>query len=472
MSSQQSLLDWTVKGVSPGGATSSASADPLPEMDLTGGSEDKAPSDDEDDSMPPTIADTTLEDQIAEIQAGLAKAPDADASVPTCSGVETRVAADHLCSTAQPLCGRCGYPVDVFRAQLKSKCKGLYVCNSCNTKQKMLSSMFRFPSDDFKLLPDDQKQAFWRASATMGSSAALKEHVVVTLTASKIERITGKIEGAYLPLSVYKAQGFDEKTIEANCSDVKSHPILGTCYRVNIESVKNEAIWTKVREEVLSALSKQPSAKAPQQGVAITEGVEDPAEEPSSQASSSTSSSSSSSSSKKNKKKHHKSKKSKKHRRHKVDKHILKRASGSKDKPITKNAEHAKKDNQLNEKKVKAAAAAQKLACLKENRKVQTVAQKVVSKLAPVILQLESDVNSKYISKVATFASGAIKDSYKLLNRLHADAKDRLSLNASGDPIPALNAEFEETSKAVKDALQHSAVFRQMAAAAENHFKG
>ena len=480
MSTQQSILEFTAKVASPNAAFTMLHVASLPEaVDLTESAGDNAESDgdhdgvDDDEPMEPTIPDDTLATQIAAIQAGLIDTPEEPASQPMdqCKAVQTRVAADHLCSSAQPLCGRCGYPVDVFRAQLKSKCRGLYVCNSCNTKQKMLSSMFRFPSDDFKLLPDEEKQAFWRSAATMGSSAALKEHAIVTLTASKIERITGKIEGAYLPLSVYNAQGFDTESIRAHCTDTKQHPILGTCYRVNIESVKNEAIWTKAREEVLSSLSKQPTVKPQQKAAAIAEDVEaecDPV--PSSQASSSTSSSSSSSS-KKNKKKHRKHKKSKKHIDRKVDKHKIKQSLSKDTKNKMDKKDKTKKDHDINEKKVKAAAAAQKLACLKENRKVQTVAQKVVSKLAPVILQLESDVNSKYLAKVATFASGAVKDSYKLLNRLHEDAKNRLNLNAAGDPIPALNVEFEDTARAVKEALQHSAVFRQMAAAAENHFK-
>ena len=68
------------------------------------------------------------------------------------------VAPHALCALQAPTCGRCGSEVDVFRAQLKSKYKGTYVCNQCNTKQKMLSTMFKFPTDDFRLLPEEDKR--------------------------------------------------------------------------------------------------------------------------------------------------------------------------------------------------------------------------------------------------------------------------------------------------------------------------
>ena len=45
-----------------------------------------------------------------------------------------------------------------------------------------------------------------------------------------------KVEGRYLPLSVYKHMGYDEKAIELRCKDTKEDPILGKLYRVAIES--------------------------------------------------------------------------------------------------------------------------------------------------------------------------------------------------------------------------------------------
>jgi len=116
--------------------------------------------------------------------------------------------------------------------------------------------------------------------------------------------------------------------------------------------------------------------------------------------------------------------------------------------------------------------AAEKAATLKDNKKVHTTCERVVSKLAPVLMQLENDVTHKHATKVASFASAAVKDSLKVLRRLQAEARQKLAQNVGGNQIAPFSLDLDVVSKHVKEALTNSSVFRQMCVAAENHFQG
>jgi len=103
-----------------------------------------------------------------------------------------------------------------------------------------------------------------------------------------------RFKGNYLPLSVYKSQGYDVKDIEQNCNDVKDHPVLGKVYRVLIEGAGKELEETRQKGETYKGTRKVHKRKR--------DDDDDDSEDGSS-------SSSSSSSEKKGKKKKGKSKK-------------------------------------------------------------------------------------------------------------------------------------------------------------------
>ena len=53
-----------------------------------------------------------------------------------------------------------------------------------------------------------------------------------------IQRKKSSTGGGYYPRSWYDAQGFDGQLIEDTCQDKREHPLLGTCYCVEIAQKK------------------------------------------------------------------------------------------------------------------------------------------------------------------------------------------------------------------------------------------
>ena len=65
------------------------------------------------------------------------------ASVPAEAAITSEINAvttlDNLLQSAKPLCGKCGQEVNVFRAQLKSKSGGAFVCNACYARVNLIN---------------------------------------------------------------------------------------------------------------------------------------------------------------------------------------------------------------------------------------------------------------------------------------------------------------------------------------------
>ena len=141
--------------------------------------------------------------------------------------------------------------------------------------------------------------------------------------------------GKFLPLSVYKAQGFDDAAIKANSrpENIKEHAVFGTVYRVPIMETGNRGDRTMCRSSHVKAKGKRLSLSSePAEGLlALEDGAADSASSKSHSSSDSSSSSTSSSSSKGKK-----GKKNKKHKKSKKDKKDKKDKNGKKSKKNTK----------------------------------------------------------------------------------------------------------------------------------------
>ena len=387
-----------------------------------------------------------------------------------------------LTTLARPICGKCGWECDPLRSQIKSKCLGKWLCNACNSKQFLLHKICgTWPTAEFKGLSDSDQQQFWRDSHSSSNGQQLKNQLVNHLTRRRVDAITARISGAFLPISVYKAQGFDTDRIEANCHDFKDHPILGKVYRVPVESLERASVEEKVREQILTSIDEKTAAihaaATASASASMPVVVESVLHAPhhahgttsdSSSDESTSSDSSSDSSRHKKKSKHRKSKKHKKSRKTKK----------------SKKAKHAKKDDtrdvnpgavvkQRKEGRVKvvkdtAADDAMKLRRA-AGKKVQSEAAKVLRALAHPIWTVDQDMHHKLFGKIAAFASDAVKKSHASLVVMRAESQRAMDQHVLEHVAP-LPWTFDVVAEAVKTALHHSAVVKSMVASAEAHF--
>ena len=71
--------------------------------------------------------------------------------------------------------------------------------------------------------------------------------------------------GAYYPLSVYAAQGYNTEDIKANFSDTRGCPIVGTTYRAPVTEVKDSEAVQRLETKVLQVALKACKRARPQQ---------------------------------------------------------------------------------------------------------------------------------------------------------------------------------------------------------------
>ena len=319
-----------------------------------------------------------------------------------------------LALSARPTCGKCGYECDPLRSQLKSKGAGKWQCNSCNTRQCMLSKMCNgFPNADFKALSENDQTAFWIQAREAANGHRLKEILINTFIRKRTDQITARIGGTYLPLTVYQSMGYDVDLIQSQCSDYKQHPVLGTVYRVVVESIQRETIESKVREEILRSIVKK---NGPPQPTASIEAEPEQLSQTSYSSSSSSSSSNKKHKSKKHdKKKSKKSKKSKKNKSSSKDNAKTKPDKKDKSNPIDDAERKAKKEKDDQVRKDKVAG-----------RKVQVLAEKLMAKVTPTLFILKQDIDHPLASKVAAFASESVKKLHAQLTKMNSLSQAKL----------------------------------------------
>jgi hypothetical protein len=130
-------------------------------------------------------------------------------------------------------CLRCNLWVEEARMRKRSKAASTWVCKTCNSRGASLSKIYgSWPPQRFQLLGKAEREEFWRKLAEERGRKGMVGLVTETIKVSKIDRFGHGTSGTYLPLSVYKAQGYDTNLIERNCKDIKFDPVVGTVYRI------------------------------------------------------------------------------------------------------------------------------------------------------------------------------------------------------------------------------------------------
>ena len=369
------------------------------------------------------------------------------------------------CAVARPICQKCNCECDPLVARLTSKMAGTWVCKVCHCRQAQLSRMTgAFPNAEFKQLSAEEQAMFWKSIKPLADSANLRGHLVEILVKRRVDSLTSIITGSYLPLSVYKQQGYDTDQIEQHCSDVKDHAVLGRVYRVAIETLDRRTMEERSREAVLKTMmmvsttadqqpSVHPLAESSTDAAAAPKLKEASSESSSDSDGDSSESSSSDKKKKKSKKKNIKSKKATK----------SKKAKKGKASKMDKKKKDGKGDTET-DKKRKAEEIAQAKADEKKrkthNRKVQLESEKVLKALTHPIWTIEQDMKNPLFCKVASFAATGVAESMDVLVRLRDEAHKK---NTSNDSmIQPLTFTISHVADMTKQAMQNSAIVRSM----------
>ena len=167
------------------------------------------------------------------------------------------------------LCGDCNHPLkkrNGVRFLRKAPDGGkVYQCGGCNNKCVGLRREFgTWPIEEYKALPEEEKQGFMALASNNASQ--LKNHLTDMLTKKAIESHKSSMKGQFLPLSVWKAMGWDAERIEATAlpEDIENTK-LGLTYRVKIHETEEAKLEEKCRSEVLTNLKKY-NSKAGKRG--------------------------------------------------------------------------------------------------------------------------------------------------------------------------------------------------------------
>ena len=160
----------------------------------------------------------------------------------------------------KPLCFKCGYEVDVWRAHIKNKSKDSpkYICRDCNCISTILSKRLDLSQLEFSGMPKETAQEFWRNCAKKKDAdsqfqySKIRATLMETCIQQRLSSSTVTVKEESLPLSVWAQRGFDTSVIESSATK-ESHPILGDVYKVPLRTVERAEVAQIVKEQVFKA---------------------------------------------------------------------------------------------------------------------------------------------------------------------------------------------------------------------------
>ena len=161
------------------------------------------------------------------------------------------------------MCEGCGEICEATKARIVSKDKKTalhkWKCHQCHSKTcELRRQLGSWPPKDWEGLPENLKMEFMKGIKSMTAKDA-KAKAEAMIKEHAMEEEFYEASGQFLPLSVWKTQGFDENRIAANTAkkDILWSKQLGHCYRVPI--VKSGQRGSKGRrcEDVLSGGGRQ-----------------------------------------------------------------------------------------------------------------------------------------------------------------------------------------------------------------------
>jgi hypothetical protein len=347
-------------------------------------------------------------------------------------------------------CSKCKNEVSPFRAQLTGKSSGSWKCNICNARIVQLYRAFgTWPPAEFQLLSGIEQSDFYKTAGVCQNAAQVVEKAKLTLTKILVKKHLLSSGGAYLPLSVYAARGFNTKDIEEKCTDTQMHPVLGQTYRVAVsektdvtetatEAVQKLLVEGKQRKkamasnETLQKTIKDTRCKRSQRNNSSKNRKRKRVSSslpPSSCSASSSCSSADDSDPTARKPKDDKMKDDKMKDGKMKDGTMKDTAQKAMHKKLREKAANdaRKKEDEAAKKKDRDAARQRDVAEKKEYRRVQTEATKTLARASPLVASLQKVLNDDLVANFPAANSKSAKKLFETLTAYEAEARDVLS---------------------------------------------
>ena len=151
--------------------------------------------------------------------------------------------------SSKPTCNRCQQPSDDVKSGR---------CKPCNALRTLLPKHFgkEWPLPEFEKLSEEEQVTFWRDASKCRdgngrfSYEKIKTTLTTRLTHSRIERQCLSEGGAYKPLSVHAAEGFNVAQVEKNCPKRWNENLKEWCFLVELISVNKDTVFEQVSQEI------------------------------------------------------------------------------------------------------------------------------------------------------------------------------------------------------------------------------
>jgi len=157
-------------------------------------------------------------------------------------------------------CGTCNEEAFEGKFQLRGKMSGRWKCGKCNVKLVQLHRIFGgWPTKEFKGFEEKAQFKFMQQIKECKSQADVKAICEKTWTKMRVEGKERTVSAEALPLSVWAARGFDAAKIEAEAQphDIEERRMLGTCYRVPIDTRADYSRQEEARSEQMKTVQQE-----------------------------------------------------------------------------------------------------------------------------------------------------------------------------------------------------------------------
>jgi len=108
----------------------------------------------------------------------------------------------------------------------------------------------KWPIQAFDELDPAQKTSFW--AADVKSKASLQNLLVTDIATKRIQTEVDRVGGSFLPLSVYKTQGYNVDAIATNCPMRYDDELQEDTYKLTVHSSFEDKIKSEVSNMVAS----------------------------------------------------------------------------------------------------------------------------------------------------------------------------------------------------------------------------
>ena len=200
---------------------------------------------------------------VVKVPTGLQEDPVAAKELGHVAYVQPQIPSSAGTDPSRVLCWYCGSSAEFMKCVIKSKREGTWKCGTCNCKMSSLSRTFgtwppKAGDFDSERLTPEHRHNFWKGAQLLGGEG-LKAYAQIYIDNWHRETTESAEGGVYLPLSVWKVQGYDPVAIQANSKpvNIRTDPVLGTIYRIVLTSLSKRTVDGIERGKRTNATTRQ-----------------------------------------------------------------------------------------------------------------------------------------------------------------------------------------------------------------------